>query len=143
MKPDFIHGPDVTRTNGGNSGDFIVGAAGNDVLSGKNGDDTLTGGLGNDLLVGGNGADKFVFAKDGSTDTIKDFQSFTDKIDLTGITGAIWGHVTFDSATHQLLIDTNYDYVPDMTVIVLGDTVSLGADVLYNMDGQGSGGDII
>src|SRR5689334_3907612 len=127
MKSNFVHGPDVTHTNGGNAGDILIGTAGDDVLRGKNGDDTLTGGLGNDLLVGGNGADHFVFAKDGSTDTIKDFQSGIDKIDLTGMAGAWAGNVHFDAASNLLTVDTNHDGVADLSIVVLGDFVNLGS----------------
>lgn len=50
------------------SGDVLIGGAGNDVLHGQGGDDTLDGGAGNDLLWGGPGADVFLLARGGESD---------------------------------------------------------------------------
>lgn len=90
---DFLfgdNGDDVL--NGGLGNDRLQGGAGADTLLGGIGDDVLTGGAGRDVLVGGRGADKFVFTsplQSGTTfqtaDFIRDFQSGTDKIVLTGI----------------------------------------------------------
>ena len=72
-------------------GDVITGASGNDWIEGGNGADRIEGGLGSDLLNGGNGIDWFIFrstAESGvgaSADTIQDFVSGTDKIDLRTI----------------------------------------------------------
>lgn len=50
--------------------------------------DTLTGGTGDDLLFGNDGADIFVFAgNDTGADTILDFVSGVDQIQLDGVTG--------------------------------------------------------
>lgn len=68
--------------------------AGQDILTGNDvdnrldagaGNDSLNGGKGDDWLTGGAGSDKFVFADLGGRDTITDFVSGTDKIDLAGI----------------------------------------------------------
>ncbi|BCW90364.1 hypothetical protein sos41_35320 [Alphaproteobacteria bacterium SO-S41] len=69
--------------------DTLVGLAGDDALTGDAGSDTLDGGAGADQLDGGAGADRFVFrvASDSTTaafDTIKDFASGSDLIDLRG-----------------------------------------------------------
>ena len=63
----------------------LDGDAGNDTLYGGpgGGDDVMAGGLGNDRLAGGPGADIFVFGPGDQTDTVTDFSSGTDKIDLT------------------------------------------------------------
>lgn len=99
--------------------------AGNDILMGNDvankldagaGNDTLTGGLGNDTLTGGTGSDKFVFANDKSTDTITDFQTGVDKIDLTGVTGATAAYVSYNASTHQVQIDTDHNGVADMFI---------------------------
>ena len=83
--------------NGGDGNDSLSGGGGNDSLVGGAGADTLTGGTGVDVLTGGGGADRFVFASNATTaatpvlvstlnasDTITDFVSGTDKIQITG-----------------------------------------------------------
>lgn len=69
---------------------LISTPSGNDILNGGNGNDTLVGGPGSDRLTGGAGADYFTFEliseSDNKTrDTITDFKSGEDKIDLLGI----------------------------------------------------------
>lgn len=70
---------------GGNGKDTLKGFKGNDKLKGGNGDDTLKGLDGNDRLWGEAGADRFVFAKNGDQDTIKDFADNIDEIKITGL----------------------------------------------------------
>jgi Ca2+-binding RTX toxin-like protein len=76
---------------GGDGGDSLIGSSGNDNLSGRAGEDTLTGGTGRDLLVGDDGNDIFNFdkakesKKGANADTIFDFFSGEDTIDLAGI----------------------------------------------------------
>ena len=74
-------GNDVLRGLSGN--DVLRGDAGNDVLDGGTGNDRLDGGTGSDRLTGGSGADTFVFARGYGQDTVTDFVSGTDKIDLS------------------------------------------------------------
>ena len=54
-------------------------------MLGNLGADSLRGGEGNDLLNGGVGADRFVFAS--GIDSIRDFETGDDDIDLRGIAG--------------------------------------------------------
>ena len=54
---------------------------------GTSGDDTIEGGTTDDTLTGGDGADTFVFNQDSGRDTITDFTTGTDKIDLSAFTG--------------------------------------------------------
>ena len=63
----------------------LDGGAGNDTLYGGpgGGDDVMAGGPGDDRLAGGPGADVFVFGPGDRTDTVTDFSSGTDKVDLT------------------------------------------------------------
>ncbi|WP_136419243.1 calcium-binding protein [Herbaspirillum sp. ST 5-3] len=65
--------------------DVLDGGAGNDNVSGGGGNDLLTGGTGNDTLSGGAGNDifKFVTPSEG-TDTISDFTSGADVIQVIG-----------------------------------------------------------
>ncbi|WP_243373215.1 M10 family metallopeptidase [Microvirga solisilvae] len=85
---------DTIRGNGGNN--IIKGGAGNDKIYARGGNDVLDGGAGNDMLygnagqdtmTGGSGSDVFVFAETGITeiDTIRDFSSRYDRIDLRAI----------------------------------------------------------
>ena len=53
---------------------------------GTSGDDTIEGGTTDDTLTGGEGADTFVFNQDSGRDTITDFTTGTDKIDLSAFT---------------------------------------------------------
>ena len=76
--------------DGGAGNDQVQGDAGNDRLSGGDGADHLAGGAGADILTGGAGADVFVFtsvshSRGTTVDTITDFQSGIDDIDLRGI----------------------------------------------------------
>ena len=81
---DIATTDDDIRGNAGN--DFIATGSGNDNLDGGAGDDILTGGLGTDTLIGGEGADHFVFDTTlDNVDTITDFQSGTDIIELSPI----------------------------------------------------------
>ncbi|WP_083100637.1 calcium-binding protein [Pseudophaeobacter leonis] len=84
-------GKDDDRLTGGNGhdtlagsqgDDSLVGGAGNDTLLGGNGRDSLIGHKGNDLLVGGGGKDIFVFHKNHGDDTIRDFASGQDLIEI-------------------------------------------------------------
>ena len=61
----------------------MAGGLGNDRIFGGQGNDTLNGGSGDDRLAGGPGNDVFVFGPGDGADTVTDFSSGTDKIDLT------------------------------------------------------------
>jgi Ca2+-binding RTX toxin-like protein len=74
----------------GTGADTIVGGQGADEIWGRGGSDRITGGLGADILRGGEGDDVFVYnavAESGPAgrDTILDFTSGSDRIDLSGI----------------------------------------------------------
>ncbi|MEO3417214.1 cellulase family glycosylhydrolase [Roseovarius sp. CAU 1744] len=63
----------------------VNGGAGSDVIHGGSGNDTIDGGQGNDVLYGGSGQDTFVYKSDGGTDTILDFDTSQDILDLTDL----------------------------------------------------------
>ena len=78
------------RLFGEDGDDELLGGAGADVLSGGRGADWIEGGRGGDVLTGGAGRDVFVFGPDAdapAVDTITDWQSALDRIDLAGIDG--------------------------------------------------------
>jgi Ca2+-binding RTX toxin-like protein len=75
---------------GNDAANRLYGFQGNDILRGAGGDDTLVGGHGQDSLTGGAGADGFGLHSDkapplGTPDTINDFATGTDTIDLRGL----------------------------------------------------------
>lgn len=74
-------GGDRLAGQGGN--DLLLGESGNDRIAGGGGADTLDGGSGNDQLTGGGGDDMFVFTN--GFDTIRDFESGHDQIDLSNL----------------------------------------------------------
>ena len=70
----------------------IIGWAGTDTLTGGAGDDFIVGGRGADRLTGGAGADRFRFnswqdSRSDAPDTITDFVTGVDVIDLSSIPG--------------------------------------------------------
>ena len=88
---DLITGGDGDDTLiGGDEDDDLIGGDGDDILTGGDGDDSLTGGLGNDSLNGDIGNDKFIYSPSNitdantATDTITNFETGADKIQLSG-----------------------------------------------------------
>ncbi|MCZ8106944.1 MAG: Hint domain-containing protein [Burkholderiales bacterium] len=95
---------------GGSGTDFLSGGEGDDELAGGSGDDTLEGGEGDDELNGGSGADLFLYNDDGvGNDTIENFKTEEDIIDLVGLTGV-------DDPS-----DVQIDYVDGNAIITWGD----------------------
>ena len=80
---DGGQGDDTLYGGPGGGDDVMAGGLGNDRLFGGQGNDTLDGGPGDDSLAGGPGADVFVFGPGDGADTVTDFSSGTDKVDLT------------------------------------------------------------
>ncbi|WP_232419330.1 calcium-binding protein [Paracoccus sp. N5] len=135
-------GNDILRGEGGN--DSLAGGGGHDLLDGGEGDDRLEGGAGYDTLTGGAGADVFVFTSaenfGSGSDTITDFQTGLDRIDLSGLNLTFIGSDAFSGAGQvradlsqpgaaRLLVDLNGDGAADLTVD-LGALSSLGASDL-------------
>jgi VCBS repeat-containing protein len=161
---------------GGNSGtgETIYGGSGNDIINGSNGTDTLFGGSGNDTIHGGEGKDviiggfgadalwgdgandtfKFLSVLDSlpnQFDTIKDFDSGNDKIDLTSISGAtivqgLVGNANtvsahsiswfVDNAHNETIVYVNTSGTAnhvDMEIHLTGTNINLtGADILHH-----------
>lgn len=107
---DVIVGGSAAATlSGGAGADNITGGAGNDSISGGDGVDTITGGVGRDSLTGGAGADIFVFganpasgtavSNQAAPDTITDFVSGTDKLQIAqSITAFLGNFANFTTA---------------------------------------------
>ncbi|CAN7316183.1 calcium-binding protein [Caulobacter sp. LjRoot300] len=126
----FMIGDDTANT--------LVGGALNDVIQAGGGGDVVRGGDGGDAIWGGTGADVFKYAAasdstSAGTDSIFDFQSGVDRLDLTGVrTGAsdVYGVLSSGGSTF-VFVDLGGDGVGDMT-IQLTNTASLQAgDILF------------
>ena len=107
---------------GGSARDVLWGNDVANTLKGMGGDDVIRGFGGNDTLYGGDGNDTFVFDNDGSTDTIKDFSTGVDKIDLSNVVGATAAYVHWDAVHKQVTIDTDHNGTADMFINVMGST---------------------
>jgi Ca2+-binding RTX toxin-like protein len=99
---------------------------------GGGGNDRINGNSANNVFTGGAGDDTFIFARygvgDASIDTISDFQTGHDKIDLTEFAGVNASRVQFDAGTDTLRVDINLDGfgANDLTIVVHGNDVAAG-----------------
>ena len=100
-----------------------IGGHGNDQINGNQVDNQLTG---------GGGADTFIFVDDGSIDTILDFATGTDKIDLTEVVGVDANDLLFDAPNDTLFVNTDDDADYEMSVIVHGTDVNIASDVIFH-----------
>lgn len=87
----IAQGVTIENAIGGSGNDLLLGNAASNILKGGAGNDILYGGGGADKLWGGSGSDTFVYREVSDStpkaaDTLMDFQTGLDKIDLTGIT---------------------------------------------------------
>lgn len=73
----------IENLSGSAFNDTLTGDAVANILSSGAGDDSLNGGAGADSLFGGSGADTFVFNLGTGQDTVGDFVSGTDKLNLS------------------------------------------------------------
>lgn len=98
---------------------------------GGSGDDVLIGNAAINVLAGGAGADSFLFEDNGSVDTITDFASGIDRIDLSAIVGLDASDVSYSAGQHKLFVDTGGDSAIELTIIVQGDAVNIATDILF------------
>ena len=98
-------GNDTLYGGPGGGDDVMAGGLGNDRLFGGQGDDTLDGGPGDDRLAGGPGADVFVFGPGHGEDTVTDFSSGTDKVDLTAFEIERVEDITMTSGDDGVTVD--------------------------------------
>jgi Ca2+-binding RTX toxin-like protein len=81
---DLVDGGDEKDYLSGDAGnDSLIGGSGADTLIGGAGADILVGGLGLDSLTGGAGADIFALSKNSGIDTIRDFGTGGDKLQIS------------------------------------------------------------
>jgi hypothetical protein len=139
-------GDDAIFGRGGK--DNLHGLEGDDRIDGGRGNDRIVGGGGHDLLIGGRGHDTFIFKTANestavSPDTILDFHSGRDKIDLHGmgigdgqfIHGADFtgkaGEFRFDAAQRLLEGDLDGDGSADFAVKLGGASHIATLDLLF------------
>ena len=150
---DVLYGGDGNDTlNGEGNNDTIFGGAGDDTLAGGDGIDVLDGEAGSNTLSGGSGVDRFVFSVlDGGKDTITDFRTGIDKIDLhlldaisstpghdafTFIGNAAFSaagqlHTFLDGGVFSLGGDVDGDGVADLVIALSGVTSIASSDILF------------
>lgn len=130
---------DVLKGLAGN--DWLVGNVGNDTLDGGSGNDTLIGGNGKDTLDGGAGSDLFVFNvapnASGNMDTIGDFQSGADKIQLSRAIFKAFGASASSLTASQFWSGAGVVKGHDADDRVVYNTTT-GA-LYYDADGSGAG----
>jgi Ca2+-binding RTX toxin-like protein len=147
-----------TTINAGGGNDILLGNNGADIMNGGDGNDILVGGNSGDTLAGNGGADTFVFkavsdsqSGAGHFDTVTDFVSGVDHLDLTAITGAtnIQGSVGaadtvaahsiswfVDNVNNQTIVYVNTGNTAnqvDMEIHLTGTNINLsGSDILHH-----------
>ena len=122
---------------GGDGPDTIVGGAGNDLIQGGGGNDYIFAGLGVDAMFGGDGADVFGFtsvddsrANSGDYDTIFDFQTGIDKIDLRSLRTGASDTVSSYSTEGTTFVFASFS-TGDMAIILKGTASITDADILF------------
>ena len=120
---------------GTGAGETLMGYAGKDTVNGAGGNDVLVGGAGVDKLIGGTGSDTFRFtaATDSyrtatvtAKDTVTDFSTSGDKIDVAalGFTGLGNGHGNTLNVSYNAT--SNLTYLKDFDADANGVRFELG-----------------
>lgn len=99
-----------------------IGGADDDTLIGNATGNWLAGGFGNDILTGGGGANVFAFGPGWGHDTISDFRSGADRLDLTG-TGLSFANLSISASESATTIgyDTNLITLPGVAAVAEND----------------------
>jgi Ca2+-binding RTX toxin-like protein len=125
---------------GDNGADTLIGGEGDDVIQGGAGDDVIIGASGGDALWGQGGADTFKYqwaaqssSAYGHVDSIFDFQSGVDKLDLAAVrTGASDQIGAFSTGGSTFVfVDLHGDGTADMTIQLNGTASITSGDWLF------------
>nr|WP_011116776.1 calcium-binding protein [Ruegeria sp. PR1b]AAN05170.1 RB149 [Ruegeria sp. PR1b] len=107
----------------GTGADEVYGGAGDDTIDADAGADTIYGGAGDDqVALGGGDTDADVFVFSAGNDSVTEFETGTDKIDVSalGIANLDDAVIVTDSTAHQTTIifdeDTSITYDADYTI---------------------------
>ena len=120
---------------GGANGNYIFGGAGNDVIFGGAGNDFISGGSGSDSILLDAGSDTVLFDSLTGADTIADFNSSVDLIQLAKTAMVTLGAVgTLSDA--EFKSGAGLTAAPEATTRIFYDLTS-GA-LYYDADGSGS-----
>lgn len=135
----IAYGTVIENAIGSSQRDYLKGNEVSNTLTGNDGDDVLDGMAGADTYVGGEGYDTFVFSVIETGDTIADFTTGQDMIDLSGL-GADFTFIDSGSfsqvagelryADGQLMGDVDGDGTADLTIDLKGAAVSASDLVL-------------
>lgn len=161
----IAYGAVIENAKGGAGNDSLSGNKAANRLEGGGGADSLAGGRGTDSLTGGSGGDVFTFSSlpdstvyerrsDGkkyAPDTLTDFTSGDDRIDVSGI-DAVWGTTANEAFTFigaaafsgqagelriveavdrvHVLADVDGNQIADFHLIVMASTVAAGDFIL-------------
>ncbi len=146
-KGDIIYAGSGNDTVKGNDGDdTIYGGSGSDTINANNGNDTIVGGFGADHLTGGNGDDRFVYLSVADSnaaqfDTISDFKSGSDRIELTALGALAFLALTSTSTSVPAhTIAWLYDSASNETIVYVNptdQTLSIGNSGLLEIHLQG------
>ena len=129
--------------SGGEGADLIFGGAGDDTIDGGDGGDLILGESGDDTLTGGAGGDIFAFGPDSGSDTITDFDTDEDTIDLSPF-GA---NVSYSDLTIAATTDGTGTIItipgPDggapVTITLQGVTSSAVSESMFTFSNAGAG----
>ncbi|NVK24942.1 MAG: M10 family metallopeptidase C-terminal domain-containing protein, partial [Gammaproteobacteria bacterium] len=119
----------IENAVGSSERDYLLGNEFTNVLNGNAGDDVLDGQAGEDVYVGGAGSDSFVFSVIETGDSISDFTTGEDFIDLraTGVAFTFVGENGLSGQAGELAYtdgklqgDVDGDGVADLEIDLLG-----------------------
>ena len=103
----IAYGTVIENAKGGSARDVLWGNEAANVLTGNGGDDVLNGFEGADTYVGGAGYDVHMFSHLESGDSVADFMTNEDKLDLrgTGVSFTYVGNAAFTNTAGELRYD--------------------------------------
>jgi len=102
-------GNDKLYGYGGN--DVLIGGDGNDVLDGGDGNDTLIGGKGNDYIEDWRGSDTYIFNKGDGQDTILDYKSNNNDINIIKINENKENIIFYKNGNDLIIGYSDEDYI--------------------------------
>ena len=107
-------------------GDLLVGGEGMDYIFGRDGDDIIVGGAGNDYLFGEAGSDTYLFGRGDGQDTVSNYSSSANDVDVVLLTGGLLpSDVSLSRSGDNLIMSIN------------GTTDKLTVQSYFNQDAAG------